>query len=83
MTQKIKNTHGDATAVAVRTNLPVLIASFWATDNAKTFSMALMNSTETDIKLHLDAAKCLMPYQHSKPGIAGKKADQSAIEQKR
>ena len=44
--------------------------------------MALMSDSQTDIRLRLEAAKCLMPYQHAKPGEAGKKDNQAAAAQR-
>jgi phage terminase small subunit len=41
-----------------------------------------MNNCEADIRLRLEAAKCLMPYQHAKPGELGKKENQAAAAQR-
>jgi phage terminase small subunit len=83
MALKNKAPHGGARAGAGRPkNPPELITSIPVTDDARTFLMALMNDSEADIKLRLEAAKCLMPYQHAKPSQAGKKIEQANAAQK-
>ena len=83
MTPRHKATHGGARAGAGRPKAPPqLLAGIPQTNDAKTFLMALMNDSQTDIRLRLEAAKCLMPYQHAKPGEAGKKDNQAAAAQR-
>lgn len=44
-----------------------------AYDDPKDFLRAVMNYAGEDMKLRVDAAKVLMPYEHAKPGELGKK----------
>ena len=44
-----------------------------AYDDPKDFLRAVMNYAGEDMKLRVDAAKVLMPYEHAKPGEMGKK----------
>lgn|SRR5690606_7123688 len=44
-----------------------------AYDDPKDFLRAVMNYAGEDMKLRVDAAKALMPYEHAKPGEMGKK----------
>ena len=84
MTLKIKASHGGARAGAGRPkNPPVLTTSIPATDEPRAFLMALMNNCEADIRLRIEAAKCLMPYEHTKCNYPmGKKDSQAAAAQK-
>ena len=78
-----KATHGGARAGAGRPKAPpVLIAGIPVTDDPRVFLVAVMNHCEADIRLRLEAARCLMPYQHAKPGEAGKKDNQAAAAQR-
>lgn len=63
-------------------NPPVLLASLAVTTDSKAFLLALMNDSEADIKLRLEAAKYLMPYQRAKAGEAGKKTEQTTAAKK-
>ena len=83
MAVKNKASHGGARAGAGRPiNPPQLLTGMPPTNDAKTFLMALMNNCEADIRLRLEAAKCLMPYQHAKNNNVGKKDNQAAAAQK-
>ena len=83
MTLKTKASHGGARAGAGRPiNPPQLLAGIPQTNDAKTFLIALMNDSQTDIRLRLEAAKCLMPYQHVRSDKVGKKDNQAAAAQK-
>ena len=83
MTLKTKVSHGGARAGAGRPKAPpVLIASIPATDDPRAFLMALMNNCEADIRLRIGAAKCLMPYEHTRGNAMGKKDNQAAAAQK-
>lgn len=46
-----------------------------AYDDPKDFLRAVMNYAGEDMKLRVDAAKVLMPYEHAKPGEVGKKTE--------
>ena len=83
MTLKIKASHGGARAGAGRPkNPPVLTTSIPATDEPRAFLVALMNYDQVDVRLRLEAAKCLMPYQHARSDNVGKKDNQVAAAQK-
>lgn len=43
------------------------------TDDPKAFLIALMNSPKAGVKARLEAAKALLPFEHSKMGEKGKK----------
>ena len=43
------------------------------TDDPKAFLIALMNSPQAGVKARLEAAKALLPFEHSKMGEKGKK----------
>lgn len=43
------------------------------TDDPKVFLTALMNSPKAGVKARLEAAKALLPFEHSKMGEKGKK----------
>lgn len=43
------------------------------TDDPKAFLVALMNSPKAGVKARLEAAKALLPFEHSKMGEKGKK----------
>ena len=42
-------------------------------EDPRAFLRAVMNDAATDVKIRVDAAKALMPYEHQKPGETGKK----------
>lgn len=46
-------------------------------DDPKDFLRAVMNYAGEDMKLRVDAAKVLMPYEHAKPGEKGKKEERN------
>lgn len=48
-----------------------------AYDDPKDFLLAVMNYAGEDMKLRVDAAKVLMPYEHAKPGEKGKKEERN------
>lgn len=59
---------------------PVLTATSVEDSDASEFLIKAMKDTSIDVKLRIDAAKALLPYQCQKIGDAGKKEekDQSA-----
>ena len=54
------------------------VSAIGNSDDSKVFLLALMNDTGADLKLRADAAKTLLPFQHAKPGEAGKKDERAA-----
>ena len=52
---------------------PALIYLGAVYDDPEKFLRAVMNDTQTDVKLRVDAAKALMPFIHAKKGEGGKK----------
>lgn len=42
-------------------------------EDPEKFLRAVMNDAATDVKVRVDAAKCLMPYIHARKGEGGKK----------
>lgn len=48
-----------------------------ATSNPVAFLTSVMNSSDTDTRLRVDAAKALMPYLYAKKREGGKKEEQA------
>lgn len=53
-------------------NQPI-IATVEASEDAKAYLLAVMNDNDQDMRLRVDAAKALLPYQHKRIGDQGKK----------
>ena len=45
-------------------------------EDPKAFLARVMNSSKVDLKLRLDAAKAMMPFEHSRKADGGKKRSQ-------
>lgn len=79
----VKGRSGGARSGAGRKPKPPTILQLAATyDDPAKFLAAVMNDSETDLKIRTDAAKALMPYKHQKLGEGGKKEQKQAAAEK-
>jgi len=67
----VEQAKAEAKAAGREVNLPDLGKMF---SDPKEFLKALMNDPSEDMKLRVDAAKCLMPFEHERKGEVGKKS---------
>jgi phage terminase small subunit len=70
-------THGGARPGAGRPKDAPILATMPATADALEFLRGVMSDDALDMRLRIDAAKALMPYQHEKPGNTGKRENQA------
>lgn len=56
-------------------NPPTILQIAATYDDPQNFLRAVMNDSETDAKLRVDAAKALMPFVHTRKGSGGKKGE--------
>ena len=74
-TKNVKPTApGAATESAEDAAADIATVDIEATEDPKVFLTALMNSPKAGVKARLEAAKALLPFEHSKIGEKGKKA---------
>lgn len=66
----VEQAKAEAKAAGREVNLPDLGKMF---SDPREFLKALMNDPNADMKLRVDAAKALMPYEHTRKGEGGKK----------
>jgi phage terminase small subunit len=69
---------GGARPGAGRKPTPPVFLDILATDDPLVFLRCVMADNFADMKLRLEAAKCLMPYAHSKAELGKKDVTQAA-----